>query len=118
MAVRLSDRRKTFRIGAAARREYREAAGAFAKAVIRSLGLVRRGSQRSFVYLVALCVLDPNLRPLAPPLIRVENGVAEIIGKYFGDVFFALNFDIQVIMRSPLVRVYVCLLRFLIARSS
>jgi hypothetical protein len=94
MAVRLSDRRKTLRIGGAARRKYREAAGAFAKAVIRSLGLVRRGSQRSFVYLVALCVLDPNLRPLAPPLIRFENGVAEIIGKYFGDVFFALDFDL------------------------
>jgi len=26
-------------------------------------------------------------------LIRFENGAAEIIGKYFGDVFFALNFD-------------------------
>jgi len=35
-------------------------------------------------------VLDPNLRPLAPPLIGFENGAAEIIEKYFGHVFFAL----------------------------
>jgi hypothetical protein len=39
-------------------------------------------------------------------LIRFENGVAEIIGKYFGDVFFALNFDFPSHMRSPLVRVF------------
>jgi hypothetical protein len=30
---------------------------------------------------------------LAPPFIRFENGVAEIVRKYFGDVFIALNFD-------------------------
>jgi hypothetical protein len=30
---------------------------------------------------------------LAPPLIRIENGVAEIVGKCFGKVFFVLNFD-------------------------
>ena len=57
------------------------------------MGLVSRLTQRSFVYLVAVYVLDPNLRPLAPPFIRFENGVAEIVGKYFGDVFFAPNFD-------------------------
>jgi hypothetical protein len=65
--------------------------------------LVSRLTQRGFVYLVAVYVLDPNLRPLAPPFIRFENGVAEIVGKYLGDVFFALNFDFSRHMRSPLV---------------
>jgi hypothetical protein len=55
--------------------------------------LVIRLAERSFVYLVAVCVLDPNLRPLASPFIRFENGVAEIVGMHFGDVFIALNFD-------------------------
>jgi hypothetical protein len=64
------------------------------------VGLVSPLTYRTFLYLVTVCVLDPNLRPLAPPLIRFENGVAEIIGKYFGDVFFALNFDFPGHMRS------------------
>ena len=89
----------------------------FAEAVIRSV--VSRPTQRSFVYLVAVYVLDPNLRPLAAPFIHFENGVAEIVRNYFGDVFIALNFDFPSHMRSPLVpRVYVCLSRFLIARVS
>src|SRR5262249_36186926 len=73
---------------------------------IRSFDLVRRRTQLSFVYLVVVCVLDPNLRPLAPAFIRFEYGVAEIVRKYFGDVFFALNFDFPSHMRSPLVRVF------------
>jgi hypothetical protein len=75
----------------------------FAEAAIKSLDLVIRLTQRSFVYHGAVYILDPNLRPLAPPLIRFGNGVAEIVGKYFGDVFFALNFDFPGHMRSPLV---------------
>jgi hypothetical protein len=35
-------------------------------------------------------------------LVRFENCVAEIIGKDFGDVFFALNFDFPGHIRSPL----------------
>ena len=64
------------------RGEYCKAAGAIAEAVIRSVDLVIRLAQRSFVYLVAVYVLDPNLRRLASPFIRFENRVAEIIGKY------------------------------------
>ena len=101
------------------RGELREVARTTAKAVIGSVDLVIRLTQRSFLYLVAVCILDPKLRPLTPPLTRFENGVAEIIGKYFGDVFFALNFDFPSHMRSSLVpRVYVFLSRFLIARVS
>jgi hypothetical protein len=56
---------------------------------------------------------------LANMPIRFENGVAEIVRNYFGDVFITLNFDFPSHMRSPLVpRVYVCLSRFLIARVS
>jgi hypothetical protein len=51
----------------------------FAEAVSRSMGLVSRLTERSLVYFVAVCVLDPNLRPLAPPFIRFENGLAEIV---------------------------------------
>jgi hypothetical protein len=104
--------------------EYRQAAGAFAEAVFRLVDLVSRLTQRGFVYIVPVYVLDPNLRPLAPPFIRFENGVAEIVGKYFGNVFFALNFDFPRHKRSPLVNwglrphVYACLSRFLIARAS
>ena len=65
------------------------------------MDLVIRLAQRSFVYLVAVSVLDPNLRPLPSPFIRLENGVAEIIGKYFGDVFIALDFDFPIHRRSP-----------------
>jgi hypothetical protein len=83
----------------------RKAARTTAKAVI-SVDLVIRLTQRSFLYLAAVYVLDPNLRPLAPALIRFENGVAEIIGKYLGDVFFALNFYFPNRMRSSLVRVF------------
>jgi hypothetical protein len=57
------------------------------------LCLVSRLPQRSFVYLVAVYVLDPNLQPVAPPFIRFENGVLEIVGKYLGGLFSALNFD-------------------------
>ena len=60
---------------------------------ISSLDFVSRLAQRRFVYLVAVCVLDPNLRPLLPPFLRFENGVAEIVTKRFGDVSFALDFD-------------------------
>jgi hypothetical protein len=67
------------RWGAADRSEYREAARTTAKAVIGSVDLVIRLTQRSFLYLVAVYVLDPNLRSLAAPLIRFENGVAEIM---------------------------------------
>src|SRR5262245_21184518 len=66
-----------------------ESAGAFAEAVIRSVEsiqwgcvricLVSRLPQRSFVYLVSVYVLDPNLQPVAPPLIRFENGVLGIV---------------------------------------
>jgi hypothetical protein len=78
--------------------------------------LVSRLPQRSFVYLVSVYVLDPNLPPVAPPLIRFENGVLGIVGNYFGGLFSALSFDFPSHMRSPLIRplVYVCLLRFLI----
>ena len=93
------------RRGTEDRGEYRKAARTTAKAVIGSVDLVRL-TQRSFLYLAAVYVLDPNLRPLAPPSIRFENGVAEIIGKYLGDVFFALNFDFPSHMRSSLVRVF------------
>jgi hypothetical protein len=99
--------------------EYRQAAGAFAEAVFRLIDLVSRLTQRGFVYLVPVYVLDPNLRPLAPPFIRFENGVTEIVRNCFGDVFIALDFDFPSHMRSLLVpRVYVCLSRFLIARVS
>jgi len=54
------------------------------------LDLVSRLTQRSLVNLVTVYVLDPNLRTLASPLIRFKNGVAEIIGKCFGDVFSPL----------------------------
>src|SRR5205807_8978061 len=92
-----------------------ESAGAFAEAVIRSVEwmiqwgcawicLVSRLPQRSFVYLVSVYVLDPNLPPLAPPLIRSENGVLGIVRNYFGGLFSALSFDFPSHMRSPLVR--------------
>ena len=80
------------------------------------MDLVVRIPQRSFLYLVAVYVLDPNLRPLAPPLIHFENGVAEIIRKYFGDVFFALDFDFPSHMRSPLVRVFTFVSRDFLSR--
>jgi hypothetical protein len=81
-----------------------ESAEAFAEAVIRSVELiiqwgrvriclVSRLPQRSFVYLVSVYVLDPNLQPVAPPLIRFENGVLGIVGNYFGGLFSALSFD-------------------------
>jgi len=75
----------------------------FAKAVIRSVEwiqwgcgwfcLVSRLPQRSFVYLVSVYVLDPNLQPVAPPLIRFENGVLRVVGNYFSGLFSALSFD-------------------------
>ena len=89
-----------------------EAAGAFAEAVIRSVEwiqwgcvricLVSRLPQRSFVYLVSVYVLDPNLQPVAPPLIRFENGVLGIVGNYFGGLFSALSFDFPSHVRSPM----------------
>jgi hypothetical protein len=94
------------RRGTEDRGEYSKTARTTAKAVIGSVDLVIRLTQRSFLYLAAVYVLDPNLRLMAPPLIRFENGVAEIIGKYLGDVFFALNFDFSSHMRSSLVRVF------------
>jgi hypothetical protein len=66
--------------------------------------LVSRLPQRSFVYLVSVYVLDPNLPPVAPPLIRFENGVLGIVGNYFRRLFSALSFDFPSHMRSPLVR--------------
>src|SRR5262249_31947946 len=42
-----------------------------------------------FVYLVSVYVLDPNLQPVAPPLIRFENGVLGIVGNYFVGLFSA-----------------------------
>src|SRR5262249_38392850 len=88
-------------------------AGAFAEAIIRSLELiiqwgcvwiclVSRLPQRSFVYLVSVYVLDPNLQPVAPPLIRFENGVLGIVGNYFGGLFSALSFDFPSHVRSPM----------------
>jgi hypothetical protein len=47
--------------------------------------LASRLPQRSFVCLVSVYVLDPNRQPLAPPLIRFENGVLGIVGNYFGE---------------------------------
>jgi hypothetical protein len=90
-----------------------ESAGAFAEAVIRSVELiiqwgcvwiclVSRLPQRSFVYLVSVYVLDPNLQPVAPPLIRFENGVLGIVGNYFGGLFSALSFDFPSHVRSPM----------------
>ena len=38
-------------------------------------------------------VLDPNLQPVAPPLIRFENGVLGIVGNYFVGLFSGLGFD-------------------------
>jgi hypothetical protein len=64
------------RRGTEDRGEYRKAARTTAKAVIGSVDLVIRLTQRSFLYLAAVYVLDPNLRPMAPPLIRFENGVS------------------------------------------
>jgi hypothetical protein len=55
--------------------------------------LVSRLPQRSFVYLVSVYVLDPNLQPVAPPLIRFGNGVLGIVGNYFVGLFSALGFD-------------------------
>ena len=88
-------------------------AGAFAEAIIRSLEwiiqwgcvwrcLASRLPQRSFVYLVSVYVLDPNLQPVAPPLIRFENGVLGIVGNYFGGLFSALSFDFPSHVRSPM----------------
>jgi hypothetical protein len=57
------------------------------------IGLVSRLPQRRFVYLVSVYVLDPNLLPVAPPLIRFENGVLAIVGNYFSGLFGALGFD-------------------------
>ena len=90
-----------------------ESAGAFAETVIRSVELiiqwgcvwiclVSRLPQRSFVYLVSVYVLDPNLQPVAPPLIRFENGVLGIVGNYFGGLFSALSFDFPSHVRSPM----------------
>jgi hypothetical protein len=64
------------RRGTEDRGEYRKAARTTAIAVIGSVDLVIRLTQRSFLYLAAVYVLDPNLRPMAPPLIRFENGVS------------------------------------------
>jgi hypothetical protein len=64
--------------------------------------LVSRLPQRSFVYLVSVYVLDPNLQPVAPPLIRFENGVLGIVGNYFGGPFSALSFDFPSHVRSPM----------------
>jgi hypothetical protein len=76
--------------------------------------LLSRLPQRSFIYLVSVYVLDPNLPPLAPPMIRFENGVLGIVGNYFGGLFSALSFDFPSHMRSPFLRLrYVCLLRCL-----
>jgi hypothetical protein len=66
--------------------------------------LVSRLPQRSFVYLVSVYVLDPNLPPVATPLIRFENGVLGIVRNYFGGLFSARSFDFPSHMRSPLVR--------------
>jgi len=90
-----------------------ESAGAFAEAIIRSVELiiqwgcvwiclVSRLPQHSFVYLVSVYVLDPNLQPVAPPLIRFENGVLGIVGNYFGILLSALRFDFPSHLRSPM----------------
>jgi hypothetical protein len=55
--------------------------------------LVSRLPQYSFVYLVSVYVLDPNLQPVAPPLINFENGELGIVGNYFDGLFSALSFD-------------------------
>jgi hypothetical protein len=75
--------------------------------------LVSRLSQRSFVYLVSVYVLDPNLQPAAPPLIRFENGVLGIVGNDFGGLFSALSFDFPSHVRSPME-----VMRTLVARKS
>jgi hypothetical protein len=93
--------------------EYREAAGAFAQAVIRSVELMIQWGygwmclvsglpQHRFVYLVSVYVLDPNLQPVAPKLIRFENGELGIVGNYFGGLFRALSFDFPSHARSPM----------------
>ena len=66
--------------------------------------LLSRLPQRSFIYLVSVYVLDPNLPPLAPPMIRFENGVLGIVGNYFGGLFSALSFDFPSHVRSPYLR--------------
>jgi hypothetical protein len=58
--------------------------------------------QRSFVYLVSVYVLDPNLQPVAPPLIHFENGILGIVRNYFGCLFSALSFDFPSHVRSPM----------------
>src|SRR6516165_7358252 len=40
--------------------------------------------------------------PVAPPLIRFENGVLGIVGNYFGGLFSALSFDFPSHVRSPM----------------
>src|SRR5579872_2520942 len=84
---------------------------AFAKAVIGSgewiqwgcgwIYLVSRLPQRGFVDLVSVYVLDPNLQPVAPPLISFENGELGIVGNYFVGLFSALSFDFPSHVRSP-----------------
>jgi hypothetical protein len=66
--------------------------------------LVIRLTQRSFLYLVAVYVLDPNLRPLAPPFVSFENGVTEIVQSTSAMYLSPLILIFEVIMRSPLVR--------------
>lgn len=55
--------------------------------------LVSRLPQLSFIYLASVYVLDPNLQPVAPPLINFENGVLGIVGNYFHGLFGARSFD-------------------------
>src|SRR5689334_24280552 len=64
--------------------------------------MVSRLPQRSFVYLVSVYVLDPNVQPVAPPLIRFDNGVLGIVGNYFAGLFRALSFDFPSHLRSPI----------------
>src|SRR5690242_18140388 len=89
------------------------ACGSFCEAIIRSLeSMIQRGqalmrllgrfSHVSFVHLVAVYVLDPHLPPLAPPLIRFEDGVLGIVGNYFAALFSALSFDFPSHVRSPM----------------
>jgi hypothetical protein len=60
--------------------------------------LVIRLTQRSFLYLVAVYVLDPNLRPLAPPFVSFENGVTEIVQSTSAMYLSPLILIFQVIM--------------------
>jgi len=85
---------------------------------ISSLDFVSRLAQRRFVYLVAVCVLDPNLRPLLPPFLRFEMAWLRSSQSASAMYLSPLILIFQVIKITFGPQVYVGLLRFLTARSS